>query len=68
MSRKNVIHTTTLAPVPKQSRPRMEPLSFRATAEAKALGYAKAQRLGLNPTEVMRDLWTEWAEDDEDDA
>lgn len=66
MSAKSVIHTTTLSAVPKQSRPRMVPLSFRAPAETKERGYAKAERLGLNPTEVMRDLWVEWAEDDEE--
>lgn len=65
MNRENVIHAPRLDLVPKQSRPRMVPLSFRATAEAKEKGYAKAARQGLNPTEVMRELWTQWAEQEE---
>ena len=66
MSEESVIHATTLAPVPKQSRPRMVPLSFRVPAEVKEQGYAKAEREGRNPTEVMRELWTQWAEDEGD--
>lgn len=66
MSTESVIHATTLSAVPKQTRPRMVPLSFRATQTAKEQGYAKAARLGLNPTEVMRDLWTEWAESEDE--
>ena len=45
---------------------RMVPLSFRAPLEAKEAGYAKAERLGLNPTEVMRELWVEWVEADDE--
>ena len=51
--------------MPKQSRERMVPLSFRAPAESKERGYAKAERQGLNPTEVMRALWVEWATEEE---
>jgi hypothetical protein len=43
----------------------MVPLSFRAPAESKERGYAKAERQGLNPTEVMRALWVEWATEEE---
>lgn len=44
----------------------MVPLSFRVPAESKDQGYAKADRLGINPTEVMRQLWVAWAADDEE--
>lgn len=63
MEQTPVIHPTTISPVPKQTAARMEPMSFRVPAEVKEQGYAKAARLGVNPTAVMRDLWTAWAQE-----
>lgn len=68
MKTESVIHADRVVTVPKQARPRMVPLSFRVPAEVKDQGYAKAANEGRNPTEVMRDLWTEWAQDEKREA
>lgn len=61
METESVIRGTRVPAVPKQTRPRMVPLSFRVPAEIKDQGYQRAEREGRNPTEVMRELWTAWA-------
>lgn len=66
MKPENVIHADRVPTVPKQTRPRMVPLSFRVPAETKDQGYAKADRLGVNPTEVMRQLWVAWAKEEDE--
>ena len=54
----------TLPDVPRQSRPRMVVMSFRLPVATKEALDQKAQARGLNPTEVVRELVTEWAEDE----
>lgn len=54
----------TLPRVPKQTRPKMEVRSFRVPESVWAKFVARCEREGLNPTEVTRDLVTEWAEEE----
>lgn len=66
MRSESVIHGARVPAVPKQTRPRMVPLSFRVPAEIKDQGYERADREGRNPTEVMRELWTAWAKGEDE--
>lgn len=54
----------TLPTVPRQTRPQMVVRSFRIPAETWEKVAARCEREGVNPTEVVRQLVTEWAEDD----
>lgn len=56
--------SSTLAPMPRQTRPNLVMMSFRLSPESKAKLYAKAERKGLNPTEVLRELVEKWADED----
>lgn len=54
----------TLTLVPKQTRPRMEVRSFRIPEDDWAALVERCEREGLNPTEVIRELATEWAHEE----
>lgn len=54
----------TLADVPKQTRPQMIVRSFRIPEAVWASFVARCEREGLNPTEVIRDLATDWADEE----
>lgn len=59
----NVEIRNTLAAVPRQTRPRMVVRSFRIPESVWAKVVERCQREGANPTEVVRDLVTDWAEE-----
>jgi hypothetical protein len=67
MNRESVIHTARVVAVPKQTRPRMVVKSFRIPEPAWAAVVARAEREGLNPTEVVRELAIAWGKGDADD-
>lgn len=52
----------TLRAVPKQMRPRMIVRSFRIPLDVWEALVKRCELEGLNPTEVIRDLATDWAE------
>ena len=54
----------TLTVVPRQTRPSMVVRSFRVSKDVWALVLKRCEREGSNPTEVVRELVTEWAEED----
>ena len=55
----------TLAPVPKQTRPRMVVVNFRVPEEVKERAIERAEREGINLTDAMREFLTSWADDTE---
>lgn len=54
----------TLPPVPKQTRPRMVVKSFRIPEPDWLAVVARAEREGLNPTEVVRQLAIAWGQEE----
>lgn len=48
--------------VPKQTRPRMVVVNFRAPATVKEAAIARAEREGINLTDALRDFLVAWAE------
>lgn len=50
---------------PKQTRPRMVVVNFRAPADVKDAAQARAEREGINLTDALRDFLTTWAKGDE---
>lgn len=46
---------------PKQTRPRMVVVNFRAPADVKEAATERAEREGINLTDALRDFLTAWA-------
>lgn len=46
---------------PKQTRPRMVVVNFRAPADIKEAATERAEREGINLTDALRDFLTTWA-------
>jgi hypothetical protein len=56
----------TFLGVPRQTRPQMIVRSFRVPETVWAKVTERCEREGINPTEVVRELVTEWAEEERD--
>lgn len=54
----------TFLAVPRQTRPQMIVRSFRVPADVWAKVLERCEREGINPTEVVRELVTEWVAED----
>ena len=48
---------------PRQTRPRMVVVNFRVPAPVKEAAHARAEREGINVSDVLRDFLTDWADD-----
>ena len=63
MDSKNVIHATTVGPVPKQTRPKMVVKTFRVSERLWGAVVEKCQENEENPSDVIRRALEEYVDD-----